>query len=1032
MVSQEICSGANVLRGFSMSLVRKILPPILVGIFGWTSVVRAQVNQVSDQVDVITTIEQFWTAKRELKEQGLPYRYEFDVLYYDPLWRILHVSDGNWVEYVSTDEALPFRSGDRVVVTGKTRPPGDEFWIRGAKIEVIGKSQHEVIPINLAEIDHRSMINEAVEFTGLVHDQGFDGEVHMRLNVASDGYAVTVWVPIDAEAPVPQWVGSVVSVRGVYGPKFEPNGALRSLEVFCPGVDEIVFKSHISESPEFEIAQTKVEDLAAIPPGEKVRLLGEVVGGESGKTLFLRDETGQVTVELAQLESWEWGETVEVVGVPEVIGIARNVKRAWVRPIKRDLGIEFGMIPNQLMHRVTASVRELTPAEAAQSHAVQLEGVVTWSHPRSMVIFVQDATGGIKVKRPDAVGAPPLPGTHVRVKGHSAAGGFAPQVEAGEIRQLGEIGLPAAKKITLEQAQTGVEEAQWVEMTGYVYTVRREAGWVRVELSTNSGPLSIRMPDGEEVTDLVGTVASFEGVVNAVTNENRKLVAVDLWVPDRDHVEIFDDGVTDVFELPVSPLSEVGLFSVSQNPYRRIKVSGTVLHWSPRGQIVLEDGDMTLLVLTRQDEPLSRGEKIEVAGFYGQEGGRAVLREGQYRQVGQGELSAPDQIDPAAGVLVEYDGHLVSVDGELIEGFQLGGETRAAVQSGRTVFEVRLEDSWRGSRMRLPVTGSLVRINGVYVVDFNDRADPVGFHILLGESDQIEVLEGPQWWTPQRVLGGVLLLVGVVAAALFWVRLLHVRVTIQTRQIEEQMQRATQLEADLNRAARLESLGTLASGIAQDFSTLLTAVHDRIGSVAAQPNLPVKVRAQLDEARASSLRARDLAHQLSAFSERAEPLVSKVDMLNVLQELIAHVDLPHSIVPRWQKDDFIPEISSDANMLRQVFQNLFFNSTQAMPKGGELGLNLHVDRIEEESDSLLDPGEYLRVQVRDSGEGIAGKNIGRVFDPYFTTRPGAQGLGLSVVYSLVRRLRGKVIIESTPMVGTTVTIWLPLDAPAAG
>lgn len=980
----------------------------------------------------ITTIEAFWGTEVRLKNQGVPYRFEFDVLYYDPIWQILQVSDGDWVEYISTDEPLPIESGQRIVVTGTTRPPGEASWIKGASIEVVGQSQHEVVPVNLAEIDHLGTRNQAVEFVGLVSDQGFDGAAHMRLNVASEGKTVTIWVLVDPEEAVPQWQGSVVRVRGVYAPKFEPNGALRSIELFCPGVEAISFEAHVSTAPQFDLPRSKAEAMRTVPRDQKIRLVGEVVGGVAGESMFLRDETGQVTVALAQDKFWGMGDVVEAIGYPDAEGIARNLTRAWVRPAPGDLSAELGRPPNRLLHRVAASVMQLSPVKAAQHNDVRLEGVVTWSNPHSMSLFLQDATGGIQVRRANATTPPPLPGMLVRVEGTTMAGGFAPQIQANAIQALAEIALPTAKKITLEQAMTGVEEAQWVELTGFVCEVRRSPQGALVELSTVSGPMSVVLPNDAEVSDLLGAVAAFQGVATAVTDDQRKLVRVDLRVPSRENVEVFEEKVADVFDLPNSELREVGLFSANTNLHRRIKVEGTVLHWSPRGRIIIEDQASSLMVLTRQEDPLVRGDRIEVVGFYGREGGRAVLREGRFRSVGTGALSTPQPVDPAEEVQLELDGHLVTLAGRILEGFRLAGETRAAVQAGRTIFEVRVEDSCPGSRMRLPATGSLVQVDGVYLVEFNDRSQATGFHLLLGASDQMVVLQAPQWWTPRRVLGGVMLLVVVIGAVLFWVKLLRRRVALQTRQIEEQMQRATQLEADLNRVARLESLGTLAGGIAQDFSTLLGAVHERIAGVANQPGLSTKVRTQLDEARASSLRARDLAHQLSAFSEGAVPQVSEVDLVKTLREMVNRFDLPHTIAPRWQLKETVPLLPTDGAMLRQVVQNLLFNAVQAMPRGGELGIQVAAERFEAGSDSLLDPGDYLRIQLRDSGEGIAEKNLGRVFDPYFTTRPGAQGLGLSVVYSLVRRLRGKVVVESTPMVGTRVTLWLPCFAARAG
>jgi len=95
-----------------------------------------------------------------------------------------------------------------------------------------------------------------------------------------------------------------------------------------------------------------------------------------------------------------------------------------------------------------------------------------------------------------------------------------------------------------------------------------------------------------------------------------------------------------------------------------------------------------------------------------------------------------------------------------------------------------------------------------------------------------------------------------------------------------------------------------------------------------------------------------------------------------------------------------------------------------MPPGGTIKIVLNSEQISsEDKESMLPSGAYLRLIVRDSGEGIPASNIERVFDPYFSTRPGAKGLGLSVVYAIVRQHSGRVIIESSPMAGTEVSIW---------
>ena len=995
-------------------------------------VLLSQIVSGQETKPAITSVASFWAASPSEKENGLIYRYEFDVLFYDPEWRILQVSDGDMVEYINTEGRLPIQAGERIVVSGITQPPGDQFWIRDAKIEVVGTSQYRVRRVNLAEIDHRHRINEAVEFAGLVFGQSFDGDTHMRLDIASEGYPVSVWILVDPKAPVPEWTDCVVTVRGVYAPKFRPDGTLRHIEIFCPGVDEVTFVSHVNQAEEFDLAESKVENLVSLGGRSRVRVVGKVVGGVEGQSLFVRDETGQVTVAIAQKGDWVEGATVEVIGVPEVDGIQRHLKRAWVRKAADELTGESTDAPDKLLHRVTASVLELSPEQAARGDAVRIEGVVTWSNPHSMDLFVQDSTGGIRVKRLGPPVAPPLPGQSVIINGFTAKGNFAPVVEAEKVRTIGQaFALPQPKEITLDQALTGVEEAQWVSMMGFVYAVRRDAGWARVELSTTTGTLTARLPGDVDVSDLVGEVVELNGVMSAVASPDRKLSDVELRVASREFVMLQDRQRLDTFDLPVSELSDVGLFSPLSNLYRQIKLRGTVLHWSPQEWLWLENGTESIRVQTRQDDQLVRGDEIEVVGFYGRDGGRAVLREGQYRKVGTGELSTPLEVDPTQTVQTELDGHLVTVDGEVIEGFRLGERVRAAVQIDRAVFELRLEEDWRGSRMMLPAKGSLVRINGLYLVDYNDQSEPIGFHIIVAESDQLMVLKPPQWWTPRKVLAVVLGLVTLVLVVLWWVRMLQRRVALQTRQIEEQMRRTTQLEADLNRAARLESLGTLAGGIAQDFSTLLSSVHERIAGAAKEAGLPVAAKNRLEDARAASLRARDLAHQLSSFSDGTNPDLAHFDVGELLEDEVTRFDLPHVIAARWQKPAHLPKVWSDLNMVRQVTQNLLFNAVQAMPRGGELGIVFGVDTFGQETDALLAPGEYVRVELRDAGEGISTKNIGRVFDPYFTTRPGAQGLGLSVVYSLLRRLKGRVVVESTPMVGTKVTFWLPVTKPVA-
>jgi len=115
----------------------------------------------------------------------------------------------------------------------------------------------------------------------------------------------------------------------------------------------------------------------------------------------------------------------------------------------------------------------------------------------------------------------------------------------------------------------------------------------------------------------------------------------------------------------------------------------------------------------------------------------------------------------------------------------------------------------------------------------------------------------------------------------------------------------------------------------------------------------------------------------------------------------------------------------DKAQISQVIQNLVINATQAMAAGGVLRVTASNQRIGARSHPVLAEGDYVRISVADTGEGIPPEHIGRIFDPYFTTKLQGHGLGLATVFSIIRRHQGHIEVESTLGRGSTFTIWLP-------
>jgi CheY-like chemotaxis protein len=112
-----------------------------------------------------------------------------------------------------------------------------------------------------------------------------------------------------------------------------------------------------------------------------------------------------------------------------------------------------------------------------------------------------------------------------------------------------------------------------------------------------------------------------------------------------------------------------------------------------------------------------------------------------------------------------------------------------------------------------------------------------------------------------------------------------------------------------------------------------------------------------------------------------------------------------------------------------VVQNLVINAVQAMPGGGLIRLSLHNETLGEGEVVTLTAGDYLRLEIADSGRGIAPEHLSRIFEPFFTTKEFGSGLGLATVYSVIKKHRGHIAVESSVGTGTTFRIWLPAARP---
>jgi len=233
------------------------------------------------------------------------------------------------------------------------------------------------------------------------------------------------------------------------------------------------------------------------------------------------------------------------------------------------------------------------------------------------------------------------------------------------------------------------------------------------------------------------------------------------------------------------------------------------------------------------------------------------------------------------------------------------------------------------------------------------------------------------------------------------------------------------LEDELLKSEKLESLGVLAGGLAHDFNNLLTAILGNIDLATLVGKMDEKTSEILKDAKNASLRARDLTQQLLTFSKGGAPVRKTTSIRRLVEDTVTFALRGSNVKCDMVFSDDLRAVDADEGQISQAIGNLIINADQAMPEGGKIQVRADMIKIDPENFMPLRQGDYIRISIQDQGGGIQNKYLDRIFDPYFTTKQKGSGLGLSMVYSIIKRHDGYVAVESELGVGSTFTIYLP-------
>jgi len=248
---------------------------------------------------------------------------------------------------------------------------------------------------------------------------------------------------------------------------------------------------------------------------------------------------------------------------------------------------------------------------------------------------------------------------------------------------------------------------------------------------------------------------------------------------------------------------------------------------------------------------------------------------------------------------------------------------------------------------------------------------------------------------------------------------------IKTRTIARDVSERVKMEEELLKAQKLESIGILAGGLAHDFNNMLAGILGNVSLARLYADSNGKVTERLDEAEKASLRARDLTQQLLTFSKGGEPVKKPTAVAEVIKESSSFALRGSNVRCEYSIPEDLWPVEIDEGQINQAISNLIINGDQAMPQGGTIRIACENVLIKPKASAFHRKGKYIRITIKDHGVGVAAEHIGKIFDPYFTTKQKGSGLGLTTTYSIISKHEGYVFVKSKVGKGTSFEIYLP-------
>ncbi|HTW48482.1 MAG TPA: GGDEF domain-containing protein [Acidobacteriaceae bacterium] len=480
-----------------------------------------------------------------------------------------------------------------------------------------------------------------------------------------------------------------------------------------------------------------------------------------------------------------------------------------------------------------AALHSLTGDEASQAIPVAFEATVTYHIPGTIGLFVQDGGLAIYADAPENVTL--APGDRVLVRGKTRGAGFRPDIVAESVTVLGHGPVPAPVPASYPQLIRGDFDCLRVSVHGTVRSADLvtygKVDNIYLELSMDGGPVDaiIDSNDGSVLGKLPGAEVEVAGSTSGIFDSKQQLTGIVLKVPALSDLKILKEAPSSPDALPITPMDEILGHSDVQDLSERVRVQGTITYYLPGAAAVLQNGARSLWIETRDEQPLTIGDRATASGYPAVRNGVLTLANAEVEDSHQRSPLTPQRV----GWDNLYAGtnafNLISTEGQVVKEGREEYQDEYLLTTGGHLFTVlyRHIDEDLGFRLppmkQIPV-GAVVRVTGITSVSYgsNPFEGPAGFDVLLRSFDDIKVVAKPSWLNVNNLTR----LVQILLTIIFMIGIVAIWTERQAR-----LRNAARADIERRRAKILEEINN-SRPLAEILETIHSLVSARLGGAA--------------------------------------------------------------------------------------------------------------------------------------------------------------------------------------------------------